>query len=164
MPVRTHHESDDHGGHPCLTAVSSFRRRAAALAAAPAASADVGLTGGNTTLKLDRGTARALDGLGVSVAPVSGARAAGGGIRFPISGGSIDPATAEGTIRHRGGLRLRAGHTRVVLSQPRVAITERAVRLSARVGKSRVSTSRSCRVRAWRATASTPMSGTCGLG
>jgi hypothetical protein len=111
---------------------------AAALAAAPAASADVGLTGGNTTLKLDRGTARALDGLGVSVAPVSGARAAGGGIRFPISGGSIDPATAEGTIRHRGGLRLRAGHTRVVLSQPRVAITERAVRLSARVGKSRI--------------------------
>lgn len=111
---------------------------AAALAAAPAASADVGLTGGATTLRLDPGTARALDTLGVSVAPVSGARAAGGGVRFPISGGAIEPATAAGTILHRGGLRLRAGSTRVVLSSPRVSIAKNSVRLSTRVGGSRI--------------------------
>lgn len=111
---------------------------AAALAAAPAASADVGLTGGSTTLRLDSGTAKALDGLGVSVAPVSGARAAGGGIQFPISGGAIDPRTAAGRINHRGGLRLRAGRTSVVLSAPQVTATSRALRLSARVGQSRI--------------------------
>lgn len=111
---------------------------AASLAAAPSASADVGLTGGATTLRLDPGTAKALDGLGVSVAPVSGARAAGGGVRFPISGGSIDPATAAGFITHRGGLRLRAHGTTVVLSQPRVVIAGKRLRLSTRVGSSRI--------------------------
>lgn len=110
---------------------------AAALLMAPAASADVELSGGSTTLKLDRGTARALTGLGVSVTPVSGARAAGGAIRFPITGGEIDPATAAGTITHRGGLRLRAGRTRVVLAQPRVAVGRRIL-LSARVGAGRI--------------------------
>lgn len=111
---------------------------AASLAAAPAASADVTLSGGATTLRLDRTTARALDGLGVSVAPVSGAAAAGGGVRFPITGGAIDPRTAAGRIDHRGGLRLRAGRTRVVLAQPQVTVAGSAVRLSARVGGGRI--------------------------
>ena len=110
---------------------------AAALAAAPSASADVSLSGGATTLKLSRGTAKALDSLGVTVAPTGRARVAGGGVRFPITGGSLDPATAAGTIRHSGGLRLSAGGTRVVLKDYRVAVG-RTIRLSARVGGSRL--------------------------
>jgi hypothetical protein len=109
----------------------------AALAAAPGASAAVDLTGGSTTLKLDRGAAAALDGLGVSVAPVGRARAGSAGVRFPITGGRINARTAAGTIRHAGGLRFRAGGRSLTLRAPRVAVG-RKIMLSARVGGSRV--------------------------
>ena len=109
----------------------------AALAAAPGASAAVDLTGGSTTLKLDRGTAAALDGLGVSVAPVGRARAGASGVRFPITGGRIDARTAAGTIRHAGGLRFSAGGRSLTLRSPRVAVG-RKIMLSARVGGGRV--------------------------
>jgi hypothetical protein len=66
--------------------------------AAPAGAATVKLAGGSTTLKLDAGTARALEGLGVSVTPITPAKAGSKGVSFPITGGSIDPATAAGTI------------------------------------------------------------------
>ena len=77
--------------------------------AGPAEAAQVKLAGGSTTLKLDAGTAKALGSLGVAVSPLRPAKARGGGIAFPITGGRIDPATAAGTIRHSGGLLLRAG-------------------------------------------------------
>ena len=109
----------------------------AALALAPAASADVDLTGGATTLKLSRGTAAALDSLGVSVAPTGRARAGSAGVRFPITGGRIDPATAAGAIRHAGGLRFSAGGKSLTLRSPRVAVGRR-IMLSARVGGRRV--------------------------
>ncbi len=104
---------------------------------APAHAATVELGSGSTKLKLDRGTARALDALGVSVSPVSPARAAGGSIRFPISGGAINPATGAGVIEHSGALQLRAGTTRVRLVDPRIAVGKRA-RLSVRVGGKRL--------------------------
>ena len=86
---------------------------AGAPAAANAATADV--AGGATTLKLAPGTAKALDALGVAVAPLRPAKAGKSGVSFPVSGGSVDPATGAGTIEHRGGLRLRAGDTKVDL-------------------------------------------------
>ena len=86
---------------------------AAALAAAPVASAAVGLEGGSTSLRLAPGTAAALGDLGVSVAPVGPARVSGGAIAFPVTGGSIDPATAAGRIAHSGGLAFSAGGTTV---------------------------------------------------
>lgn len=108
-----------------------------ALALAPAASADVGLSGGATTLELSSSTAEALGSLGVTVAPAGRGRPVRGGVRFPISGGSIDPRTAAGRIDHRGGLRLSAGGRRITLSDPRVAVG-RKIMLSARVGSGRV--------------------------
>ncbi|HEX6745625.1 MAG TPA: hypothetical protein VF087_15465, partial [Solirubrobacteraceae bacterium] len=75
--------------------------------AAPAGAATVKVAGGSTTLKLDAGTAKALKGLGVSVTPITPAKAGSKGVSFPITGGSIDPATAAGTITHSGGLQLR---------------------------------------------------------
>jgi hypothetical protein len=104
---------------------------------APAQAATVKLAGGSTTLKLDRGTAEALAALGVSVAPLRPARASGGGVRFPVSGGAIDPATGAGTIDHRGGLRLTAGDVRLRLLEPRIS-AGRVNRLSVRVGGRRI--------------------------
>ena len=130
----------------------------AALALAPAASADVDLTGGATTLKLSRGAAAALDGLGVSVAPTGRARAGSAGVRFPITGGRIDPATAAGTIRHAGGLRFSAGGKRLTLRSPRVAVGRR-IMLSARVGGQRVHLLRLTGARVSRAGFNTNVSG-----
>lgn len=110
---------------------------AAALAAAPGANAAVPLSGGETRLTLDKGTAKALTSLGVAVSPTGQARAQGRHVRFPISGGSIDPASAAGTINHRGGLRLKAGRTSVVLKDYRVKVGSR-ITLSARLGNARV--------------------------
>jgi hypothetical protein len=106
-------------------------------AAAPGAQAAVDLSGGTTRLTLDRGTAKALGSLGVKVAPTGAAQAQGRHVRFPISGGSIDPATATGRIAHRGGLRLSAGGKRIVLKNYVVRVGRR-ITLSARVGGSRV--------------------------
>jgi hypothetical protein len=107
------------------------------LAGAPAASAAVKLDGGSTALTLDKGTARALAGLGVKVSPTGAARLRGRRATFPITGGAIDPATAAGTIRHRGGLRLKAGGTAVVLKDYRVTVG-RQINLSAKVGGARL--------------------------
>jgi len=109
----------------------------AALAVAPAAQAAVDLSGGTTRLTLDRGTAKALGSLGVKVAPTGAATAQGRHVRFPISGGSIDPASAAGTIEHRGGLRLKAGGKRIVLKNYVVKVGKK-ITLSAQVGGARV--------------------------
>ncbi len=66
----------------------------ALLVVAPAASADVRLSGGATSIKLDRGTAHALASLGVAVAPIDPARARRARVVFPVTGGRIDPASA----------------------------------------------------------------------
>ncbi len=70
---------------------------------------------GSTTLALDPGTATALSGLGVSVAPIAPAAAGSAGIAFPITGGLVNARTLVGQIRHSGGLELKAGSTTVDL-------------------------------------------------
>lgn len=82
--------------------------------ARPAAAAKAGptylvLTGGKTRLTLDKKTAAALTANGVTVAPVSEAKAAAAGISFPIQGGLINARTLAGTITHSGGLVFTAG-------------------------------------------------------
>ena len=110
---------------------------AALLAAAPA-SAKVTLAGGSTTLKLAPGTAKALQANGVSVAPLTPARVRGGAVAFPITGGSIAPASGAGWIDHGGGLALRAGNTRVTLRNFRVHVGARRAILTARAGGGRL--------------------------
>jgi hypothetical protein len=118
----------------CITLVAAT---AAALAAAPAAHGAVELSDGQTRLTLAKGTAAALADLGVKVTPTGPAEAAGRHVRFPITGGSIDPATAAGTIDHRGGLRLKAGKVKVKLDNYRVKVGGK-ITLSARLGGDRV--------------------------
>lgn len=125
-----------------MTSASALRRAgvlagagAALLAAAPAAqAARADLAGGDTTVRLDRGTAGALAAAGVSVAPVRPASARGTRVSFPISGGAINPATLAGTINHRGGLRFRANGRSVRLTAFRI----RGGRLSALAGGDRI--------------------------
>lgn len=111
------------------------------LAVAPAAHGAVDLAGGSTQLRLDRGTAKALDSLGVRVSATGRAKARGARVRFPITGGAIEPATAVGVIRHRGGLRLSAGRRSITLKDYDVRVGRR-ITLSARVGRSRVTIAR----------------------
>jgi hypothetical protein len=91
------------------------------VAAAPAAAAPAAQAGslkahwgsyfkGRTDLTLDAGAAAALTSLGVSVKPFFAGRT-GGAISFAIVGNP-----ADGTIEHIGGLVLRAGHTRLYLT------------------------------------------------
>ena len=107
------------------------------LAAAPAAQAAVDLSGGTTRLTVSKGTAAALASLGVRVKTTGAASSAGRHVRFPITGGAIDPATAAGRIRHGGGLKFKAGGKQLALKRPTVTVGSR-IRLSAVVGGDRV--------------------------
>ena len=118
--------------------VALFAALVACLAvAAPAGAATVKLAGGYTTLKLYPATAAALKSLGVNVSLVRPATVSHGGIRFPITGGRIDPATAAGEIDHSGGLELSAGGTHVGLTSFNVKVGARSS-LTALVGGQRV--------------------------
>jgi hypothetical protein len=123
-----------------LSVVRSTRRAAAVcagvgatlLVASPAGAATVALSGGETRLTLSKGAAAALSDLGVAVAPTGKARVRSGAIAFPVTGGRIDPATAAGRVTHGGGIRLRAGATRVRLSDFTITVG-RSAAISARV-------------------------------
>ena len=65
-------------------------------------------------------------------------RLKGGGVAFPITGGSIDPASAAGRIDHSGGLALKAGGTRVALKSFRVHVGAKRAILTAKVGGGRL--------------------------
>ena len=72
------------------------------------------VTGGKTFLVLDRGTAAALSGAGVSVRATGAAFGPGkGGVfAFPIVGGKLDTKQLGGRIVHSGGLSFTAGDRR----------------------------------------------------
>lgn len=107
------------------------------LVLAPAALANVNLAGKSTTLKLNGGTAKALTGAGIGVGIVKPAKATKGGPRFAITGGSINPETLAGTIKHSGGLRFSHGKTTVTAKNFNIVIGKKP-RLTAAVGKARL--------------------------
>lgn len=110
----------------------------AAIAAPAASAAQVGVQGGVTNLHLDRATAAALGDLGLTVAPVGPAKAAGTRVSFPITGGSIDPATAAGRVNHSGGLAFSAHGTTVRVTNFIVRTDRSKPVLTAAVGNARV--------------------------
>jgi hypothetical protein len=99
--------------------------------------AEIELTGGATTLAVDAGAASALQSLGVTPAPIAPATAGQPGLRFPISGGTVNARTLAGEITHRGGISLTRGGTVVRLTDFTIAV-DRTPSLSAEVGGSRV--------------------------
>lgn len=120
-----------------LTLAAAGTLVAAAPAAAQAPTAAV--AGGQTMLKLDAGTAKALSSNGVKVSLVKPAKAGKSGITFPATGGALDPATLRGSVNHTGGIRFRAGGTTVTLRNPRYTIGSGGATLSAQVGSARLS-------------------------
>ena len=106
---------------------------AVALAPSPAAAAPVAIGGGTTTLAIDDGAVDALDGLGISVAPVKPAKAGADGIAFPITGGALEGA--RGVLRHSGGLVLRKGQTKVALTDYVATLRKKQSRLTAKVNR-----------------------------
>jgi hypothetical protein len=88
-------------------------------------------------LRLDAGTAKALTAAGVHVSLVKPAKSGSSGLTFPVTGGTADPATLAGSVRHSGGIRLRAGGKSLVLRNF-IATVGRRSSLSARVGTARV--------------------------
>jgi len=111
------------------------------LLAAPASAAgpaDATATGGTTTLKLGGATAGLLSVAGVSVKAVSPATKSSSGLKFPISSGTIRPATLLGSISHRGGVRFGLGGKSIVLRSLRVSRTSKGASMSASIAGRRV--------------------------
>lgn len=115
---------------------------ALALAAAPAPAGaqapTAAVSDGQTMLRLDRGTAKALSSNGVRVSLVRPARAGASGLTFPVTGGAINPANLRGSVSHGGGIRFRAGGRTVTLRAPRYTIGASRSTLSASVGGTRL--------------------------
>ena len=120
-----------------LTAALAVAALPFAAAAPAAAQQRAAVADGQTMLRLDRGTARVLDDAGVRVAPTAPASVGRSGLTFPVSGGSADPRTLAGTVRHAGGIRFTAGGRSVVLRSPTYRIGRRSS-LSMRVGDDRL--------------------------
>jgi hypothetical protein len=89
------------GWHGRLALAGTLVAAFAVTAPAQAAST-VKVDGGKTTLKVADATAGRFQALGVSVGTVLPARTGRARSTFPITGGSIDPATARGTLKHGG--------------------------------------------------------------
>jgi hypothetical protein len=114
---------------------------AALVVAAPTAQAhskQLRVKGGATVLKLSPGAVGALESLGVAASPINPASAVGARFRFPITGGKVDAKTLAGQIRHRGGIRLSAGATKLKLRRFFINIDSRP-NLTAKVSGTRVS-------------------------
>ncbi|MGD9985462.1 HtaA domain-containing protein [Pseudonocardia sp.] len=97
----------------------------------PHSPAKVKVKGGSTSLTVDKATAAVLAENKVTVRAVYGAGGKAPTFRFPITGGSVDPRTAAGTITHSGGLKIAAGMKSVVVKD--FTIDTRSGVLTARV-------------------------------
>ncbi len=92
---------------------------------------------GTTSLKLNKGVAKVLKQNKVKVVPLKPAKVQKGSVAFPITGGSLDPTTAVGSIRHSGGLRFQSGKRKLVARNFTVKTGKGNV-LIAKVGKASV--------------------------
>jgi hypothetical protein len=81
--------------------------------------ATVPVTGGQTLLKLDGGTAAALTDAGVSIRATGPAIGPSGStlFAFPVVGGKVNKNQLSGKIAHSGGLAITAGDTTLVVKR-----------------------------------------------
>jgi len=95
------------------------------------------IASGTTSLTLDKGVAKVLQKNKVKVVPIKPAKVQKGAVAFPITGGSLNPSTAVGNIRHSGGLRFQSGKRSLVARNFTVRTGKGNV-LIAKVGKANV--------------------------
>lgn len=107
----------------------------AALASASEARAAYEEVGsGATRISLDKGFVALLKGNDVRLAAQSPATLTGRVLRFPVSGGKVDPTTGEGTVEHEGALVLRAGARRIPIRFLQLKTTRRHAPFAAKLG------------------------------
>jgi hypothetical protein len=105
----------------------------AMLALAPFASAASDpIASGTTTIALNGGFVKALQKGGVKLLKLSPATVKGKTVTLPVSGGSVDPLSGQGTVTHSGGIKFKAGKKSVALKSLELNTT--AGSLSAKVG------------------------------
>jgi hypothetical protein len=106
----------------------------ALLAFAPFASAAPDpVASGTTTVTLNGGFSKALKKGGVKLLGLSPATVKGKTVTLPVSGGSVDPVSGQGTVTHSGAIKFKAGKKSVSLTSLELNTTTAS--LSAKIGK-----------------------------
>ena len=106
----------------------------ALLAFAPFASAASDpLAGGTTTIKLNKGFFKKLKKNDVKVLKVSPGKVKNRTVTLPVSGGSLDPTTGQGTVNDSGGFKFKHGKKTAALKNLVLDTTKKS--LSAKFGK-----------------------------
>jgi hypothetical protein len=107
----------ERGRGTVLSVVATLAALVALLAFAPFASAASDpLAGGSTTITLNKGLFKKLKKAGVKVLKVSPATVKGKKVTLPVSGGSLDPITGQGTVEHSGGFKFKRGKKKAVVN------------------------------------------------
>jgi hypothetical protein len=106
----------------------------ALLAFAPFASAASDpLASGTTTINLNKGFFKKLKKNDVKVLKVSPGKVSGKKVTLPVSGGSLDPTTGQGTVNNSGGFKFKHGKKTAALKNFVLDTTKKS--LSAKLGK-----------------------------
>lgn len=93
-----------------LSAVAAVAALVALLAFAPFASAASDpIASGTTTISLNKGLYKKLKKYGVKVLKVSPGTVKKRTVKLPVSAGSLDPTTGQGTLEHSGGFKFKLG-------------------------------------------------------
>jgi Htaa len=107
----------ERGRGTMLAVVAMAAALVALLAFAPFASAASDpLASGTTTITINKGFFKKLKKAGVKVQKVNPATVKSRTAKLPVSGGSLDPTTGQGTVEHSGGIKFKRGKRKVVIN------------------------------------------------
>jgi hypothetical protein len=90
------------------------------------------ISGGSTTLTINKGVLKGLKKAGLKITAVKPAKLKGSKATFPVTGGEIAATTSAGTITHGGGLKIKWGKKSVTLKSFSVSTTGKS--LNAKMG------------------------------
>lgn len=111
-----------------LSAVAAFGALVVCLALASVASAaSTPVTGGSTSLALKKGFSKKLKSNDVKVVKSGTAKVKGGTVQLAISGGEVDSAAGQGSIRHAGGFKLKGPAAAVSVTEVELDLSGGAV-------------------------------------
>jgi hypothetical protein len=88
-----------------------------------ASAASEPLSGGTTTLTLTKGFKKKLSRNDVKVVKSGSGKVSGGAVELAVTGGEVDSASAQGTIGHGGGFKLKRGRKAVAITAMRIDLS-----------------------------------------